>query len=98
MFFSKNRFIIMPSEGRFYKAAKPAVLNRLEASIFLRDMVPLRMLHSLEIIEIIFPPGLHFPRIACTSRLGRKHLLYGGQAQFTAPHPTRLLSRFPLIE
>ncbi|ODM15043.1 hypothetical protein SI65_09538 [Aspergillus cristatus] len=47
----------MPSGGRFYKAAKPAVPDRLEASIFSRDIVPLRMLHSLKFLEIVFPPA-----------------------------------------
>lgn len=56
--FSKNRFIVMPSGGPFYAAAKPAVLDRLEASIFLRDVVPPIMLYSLKFLEIIFPPTI----------------------------------------
>ncbi|OJJ85894.1 uncharacterized protein ASPGLDRAFT_1290912 [Aspergillus glaucus CBS 516.65] len=48
----------MPSGGPFYAAAKPAVLDRLEASIFLRDVLPPIMLYSLKFLEIIFPPTI----------------------------------------
>ena len=52
VFFSKNCFIVMPSDT--YEASK-SIPHRFEASIFLRDVVPSNMPHLLRFLEIVIP-------------------------------------------
>lgn len=55
VFFSKNRFVIMPTEGVYFDIPEE-LPERLEASIFLRDVVPRNMLSCLWSLELVFPP------------------------------------------
>lgn len=55
VFFSKNRFIIMPSAERYFlPPTEPP--SRLECSIFLRDFMAPDMLRHLRFLELVFPP------------------------------------------
>lgn len=54
VFFKKNRFIITPAAGCFEPAEETP--SRLEASIFLRDVIPFSALCFLRFIEMVFPP------------------------------------------
>lgn len=56
IFFSKNRFVIMPCGGVYFEAPESTPC-RFEASIFLRDVVPSRMLHLLKFLEVVIPPA-----------------------------------------
>lgn len=54
VFFSKNRFIVMPAgEKYFLPPTEPP--SRLEASIFLRDFMAPDMLRYLRFLELVFP-------------------------------------------
>lgn len=53
--FPKNRFVIMPTEGVYFDIPEK-LPERLEASIFLRDVVPRNMLSCLWSLELVFPP------------------------------------------
>ena len=57
VFFTRNRFIITPSAGCNHLAAHTP--NRLEASVFLTDVVPCPALRFLRFLELIFPPFEH---------------------------------------
>jgi hypothetical protein len=54
IFFTRNRFIVAPSKGCNY--APENTPGRLEASIFLRDVVPYLALRFLRFLEVVFPP------------------------------------------
>ena len=54
LFFSNNRFIITSSNGP--DAIAKTTPERLEASIFLRDVVPFTSLRWLRSVELVFPP------------------------------------------
>ena len=54
--FSKNRFMVMPGGGVYYKAPK-STPHRFGASIFLTDVVPPRMLYLLKFLEVVIPPA-----------------------------------------
>lgn len=56
VFFSKNHFVIMPFGGVYYEAPKSTPLQ-FEASVFLRDVVPSRLLHLLKFLEVVIPPA-----------------------------------------
>ena len=53
-FFASNRFIITPSAGRHRRATSTPV--RLEASLFLLDVVPRIALYWLRLLEVVIPP------------------------------------------
>lgn len=54
VFFSNNRFIVLPIKPpRFLPKNAP---GRLEASIFLNDIVPHHLMSCLRFLELIFPP------------------------------------------
>lgn len=54
VFFMRNRFVITPSGG----CNRPAesTPSRIEASIFLTDVVPSNALRFLRFLEVVFPP------------------------------------------
>ncbi|KAL8737158.1 MAG: hypothetical protein Q9181_001976 [Wetmoreana brouardii] len=52
--FAKNRFVIAPIGGCFHSAE--STRSRLEASIFLKDVMPLNALPFLRFLDIIIPP------------------------------------------
>ena len=54
IFFSNNRFIITSSNGP--TAIAKTTPERLEASVFLRDVVPFTSLRWLRSVELVFPP------------------------------------------
>ena len=54
LFFSNNRFIITSSNGP--TAIAETTPERLEASVFLTDIVPFSSLHWLRSVELVFPP------------------------------------------
>ena len=54
IFFSKNRFIITSSKGP--NGIAEGTPQRLEASVFLTNVVPLASLRYLRSIELVFPP------------------------------------------
>ena len=54
IFFSKNRFVVLPSEGCGHVVTHPP--SRLEPSMFLKDVVPFTALPFLKFVEIVFPP------------------------------------------
>jgi hypothetical protein len=54
VFFSKNRFVIVPSGGPTHPVGSTPA--RLEISIFLRETVPCKALQFLRSVEIVFPP------------------------------------------
>lgn len=53
IFYSQNRFIVVPLHGRYQLA--PSTPDRVEASLFLRDVVPAHAVHHLRSLEIVFP-------------------------------------------
>ena len=54
VFFMRNRFVITPSAGCNHPAERTPI--RLEASIFLIDVVPSNALRFLRFLEVVFPP------------------------------------------
>lgn len=56
MFFAANRFIIIFVGGYDY-APDNLSAERLEASNFLRDVIPSGIQHYLKFLEIVFPPA-----------------------------------------
>ena len=57
VFFKRNRFVITPSAGCNHPATHTP--NRLEASVFLTDVVPCPALRFLRFLELVFPPFEH---------------------------------------
>ncbi len=54
VFYMRNRFVITPSAG--CSRAATTTPTRLEASIFLMDVVPSKSLYFLRYLEVVFPP------------------------------------------
>ncbi|KAL8701351.1 MAG: hypothetical protein Q9201_004952 [Fulgogasparrea decipioides] len=54
IFFAKNRFVIAPIGGCFHPA--DSTPSRLEAWVFLKDVMPLNALPFLRFLEIVIPP------------------------------------------
>jgi hypothetical protein len=54
IFYSRNQFVLDPQEGR--RTPVHSTPERVEASLFLRDLMPVSAIHHLRSLEIVFPP------------------------------------------
>lgn len=55
IFYAKNRFVIVPPLEECYRPVK-STPERLEVSIFLRDIMPPKALCFLKFLDVVFPP------------------------------------------